>query len=107
MGHSNPGGLEACLARPFSGFGETEIFPNLASKVAALTHSIISGHPFVDGNKRTALVAADVCLRLNGYRLIPSQEAEQFFWDVARGEKSVGEITDWIQTHMEPWTERR
>jgi death-on-curing protein len=93
----NPGGMESALARPFTTSGGQEMFPDLWGKVAALIHSIIAFHPFVDGNKRTALVAADVCLRLNGYRLIPSDEVEPFFWAIARGEKSVEEITKWIQ----------
>jgi death on curing protein len=99
----HPGALETALARPFTSFGGTDLFGDLWSKVAALIHSLIAFHPFVDGNKRTALVAADVCLRLNGYRLVPSGEVEPFFWSVARGERSVEEITAWIQLRSEPW----
>ncbi|KXK29086.1 MAG: hypothetical protein UZ01_02396 [Candidatus Brocadia sinica] len=102
----NLGGLDSSLARPFTSFQGQELFPDLWSKVAALIHSIIAFHPFVDGNKRVALVAADVCLRMNGYRLIPSEEIEPFFWSIARGEKSVEEITQWIQSHSEPWKEK-
>lgn len=53
----NPGGLESAVQRPFSAFENIELFPDLEAKVAALIHSIIAFHPFVDGNKRTALVA--------------------------------------------------
>lgn len=101
----NPGGLESALARPFTTLGAQEMFPDLWSKVATLIHSLIAFHPFVDGNKRTALVAADVCLRLNSYRLIPSEEVEPFYWAIARGEKSVEDITKWIQEHSETWKE--
>lgn len=104
-GMTNPGGLESALARPFTALGGEEMFPDLWSKVAALIHSIIAFHPFVDGNKRTALVAADVCLRVNGYRLIPSDEVEPFFWAVARGERSLEEITKWIKANSEEWNE--
>jgi len=79
------------------------LFPDLVSKVAALIHSIIAFHPFADGNKRTALVAADVCLRLNGYRIVPSEEVEPFFWAVARGEREVDGIAQWLRSHTEPW----
>jgi death-on-curing protein len=102
-GITNPGGLESSLARPFTTFGGVELFPDLISKVAALIHSLVVFHPFADGNKRTALVAADVCLRLNGYRLVPSDDVEPFFWSVARGEKEIDEITSWLRTHVEPW----
>ena len=60
-------------------------------------------NPFIDGSTRTALVAADVCLRLNGYRLVPSDEVEPFFWAVARGEHDTNQIADWVRTHMEAW----
>jgi len=56
-----------------------------------------------DGNKRTALVAADVCLRLNGYRIIPSEEVEPFFWAVARSEREIDGIAEWLRVHTEPW----
>ncbi len=59
-------------------------------------------HPFVDGNKRVALVAGDVCLRLNGYRIVPSDEVEAFFWSIARGEQSVENIAEWLREHSEP-----
>ena len=97
----NPGGLESAIARPLTAFGGTTLFPDLHTKIAALIHAVISFHPFVDGNKRTALVAADVSLRLNGHRLVPSEEVEPFFWAIARGEKDIEQITDWLKTHTE------
>ena len=104
-GIMNPGGLESAIARPFTTFGGKQLFPDLLSKVATLIHSLIAFHPFVDGNKRTALVAADVCMRLNGYRLVPSDEVESFFWAIARGEKSIEEITVWLKANTEQWKE--
>lgn len=104
-GITNPGGLEAALSRPFASFGGEELFPDLFSKVAAVVHSVIAFHPFVDGNKRTALVAGDVCPRLNGYRIVPSEEVGPFFWAIATGEKSVEEIVAWLKAHTEPWKE--
>jgi death-on-curing protein len=100
----HPGTVEAALARPFTSFGDVDLF-DLYAKVAALIHSIIAFHPFADGNKRTALVAGDVCLRLNDRHLVSSEEVEPFFWAIARGEKSVEEIASWLQTHTEPWLE--
>ena len=102
-GVSNPGAVESALARPFTSFAGQELFPDLPAKVGALVHSIILFHPFFDGNKRTALVAADICLRLNGYRLTPSDEIEPFFWAMARGEKDIPEITEWLRRQVEPW----
>lgn len=99
----NFSGLESSLSRPFTSFSGDDMFPDLYSKVASLIHSLISSHPFTDGNKRTALVSADVCLRLNGIRLIPSSEIESFFWNVARGQVNLDEIIRWLKLHTENW----
>ena len=72
------------------------------AKAAAFTHSLIVFHPFADGNKRTAFVAADVILKLNGFSIKPAAENEDFFWAIARGGKSVEEINDWLKSHSEP-----
>lgn len=93
--------LDAAVHRPLACFGEVEVFPTIIDKVAALIHGIITSHPFVDGNKRVALVAADVCLRLNGIRIRPAPEVEAFFWAVARGEHDVESIAHWLQTAVE------
>jgi len=93
----NFGNLKAAVSRPFAAFGDQELFPDLAAKVAAQIHAISSYHPFMDGNKRTALVAADVCLRLNGYRLADTDDLESFFWSIARGEQKVEDIEAWLK----------
>ena len=97
----NAGGLESALLRPFTTFDGVELFPDLMTKVAALIHSIIAFHPFADGNKRVALVAGDICLRLNGLRLTPSDDVEPFFWSIARGEQAVESIAVWLREHTE------
>lgn len=98
--------LKASASRPFAAFGEQELFPDLMAKVAAQIHAISSYHPFVDGNKRTALVAADVCLRLNGYRLTDADDVESFFWSIARGEKSVEDISTWVTSQTKNFASR-
>jgi death-on-curing protein len=95
----NPIALESVLLRPFSSFEGKELFPDIWSKVAVLVHSLIAFHPFTDGNKRTAFVAAEVILKLNGYRITPAIEHETFFWAIARGEKSIEEIQAWLKKH--------
>lgn len=100
-GITNPGVLESALARPFTVLGGKEMFASLPEKVSVLIHSLIAFHPFTDGNKRTALVAGDVCLRLHGYRITPAPEVEEFFWSIARGEKSLEDIIAWIADRIE------
>lgn len=101
-GNVNYGAIESSLLRSFTAFDGKEMFPGLCDKIGALIHSIIAFHPFFDGNKRTALVAADVCLRLNGYRLVSSDVVEPFFWSIARGEQSLENIIVWLQNQIQP-----
>ena len=56
--------LESALYRPRTGH-----YADLAEMAAALFESLLMNHPFVDGNKRVALFATDVFLRLNGWKL--------------------------------------
>ena len=59
--------LESAVARPFhSAFGQ-DAYPTIIEKSAALFHSLISNHPFNNGNKRTAVMAFDMFLVANGY----------------------------------------
>ena len=74
-------------------------------KVAALVHCLIAFHPFKDGNEATALVAADVCLRLNGRRLLASDAVGEYFRSIAAGGQEPGEIAAWLAQHTEPWGE--
>lgn len=58
------GALEAAAFRPQCGYYE-----DIIAEAAALVESILTCHPFVDGNKRVAFAACDVFLRINGYVL--------------------------------------
>ena len=65
--------LESAVARPFqSAFGQ-DIYLTTCDKAVDLFHSLVSNHPFVDGNKRTAVTAFDHFLLANGFVLgVPS-----------------------------------
>jgi len=67
--------IESAAARPFQCAFGVEIFPSIAEKGSALFHSLISNHPFHNGNKRTAVVALDIFFTGNGYMLILSNDA--------------------------------
>lgn len=63
------GSLDAALNRPYAtGYGE-ELFPAFVEKAAVLLHGIATSHPFIDGNKRTALMSCLTVLELNGLRV--------------------------------------
>ncbi|WP_354640760.1 type II toxin-antitoxin system death-on-curing family toxin [Kitasatospora camelliae] len=91
-------GLVASAAhRPGSQMFGVEAYPGLFEKAAALLHSLASNHPFVDGNKRTAWMAAVVFLDLNGVDMagIDQDAAYDLVVGVAAGEVAeVGAIAD-------------
>jgi death on curing protein len=73
--------LESAVNRPFqSAFGD-DAYPDLITKAAALFHSLVANHCFVDGNKRTAVLALQHFLVVNGAS--PVLTSEQMY-DLAR-----------------------
>ena len=60
--------------------------------------AVANNHPFADGNKRAAFLAAGLFLRLNGRRLVAEQaEAAQTVLAVAAGRRNVDEVATWIR----------
>jgi death-on-curing protein len=68
--------LESAVARPFhTAFGK-DAYPTIPEKAVALFHSLVSNHPFHDGNKRTAVSALYIFLLANGYYFaLPNADA--------------------------------
>jgi death-on-curing protein len=92
------GGLEAAAARPQMTFGGDDLYTDLAAKAAALMHSIVMSHPFVDGNKRAGAMAAELFLVVNGQRLdAPDEALVDLAFAVARGEVSAEALAVWIR----------
>ncbi len=94
--------LHAAVARPFATFESRELYSTPFDKAAALFHSIIKSHPFLDGAKRTALAAALYFLDRSGLRLpgaLPQQEVVAFCMRVAEVEdtSTVADIAAWLQ----------
>src|SRR5687768_5238478 len=95
------GALESAVAQPEASFGGEELYPDLASKAAALGHSLIQNHPFVDGNKRIGHAAMEVFLLLNGREIGASvDDQEKIILDVASGKVSRIELSEWMSKHM-------
>jgi death-on-curing protein len=87
--------LESALARPLNlhAYGE----PSLAKLAAAYAFGIAKNHPFVDGNKRTALIAAELFLAVNGFDVIADDvEVVKVFLALAAGEVNEEELAAWI-----------
>lgn len=90
--------LEAAVQRPTSSaFGE-DAYPTIIDKGAALFHSLVRNHAFVDGNKRTATIALVVFLRKNGVQVRWNPlRALDFILDAAQGKFDVAEIAAWLE----------
>jgi death-on-curing protein len=97
------GGLESAVARPQMTFGGEDLYPDLASKAAALMHSVVMNHPFVDGNKRVGLMAMELLLNVNGQDLeAEDDEVVEVTLAVARGEVSAEALAIWIRQRFRP-----
>ena len=96
MGVRDGGLLESALARPLNraGYGE----PDIAELAALYAVAIARNHPFVDGNKRTAYVALESFLLLNGVRFRASDaEAVVAMLAMASGEMPDDEFIAWVR----------
>ena len=92
------GGLESAVARPQMTFGGEDLYPELPDKAAALMHSLVANHPFVDGNKRVGAMAAELFLAINRVQLVATdREVIETTLAVARGEVSAEALAIWIR----------
>jgi death on curing protein len=97
------GALEAAAARPAASFGGEDLYPDLASKAAALMHSLVMNHPFVDGNKRIGAAAAEFFVNFNGSDLsADDSEMEAVTLATARGEMSAEALAIWFRQRLLP-----
>jgi death on curing protein len=100
-GLRDEGLLLSALARPQNLLTYGEPAPDLASLAAAYAYGIARNHPFVDGNKRTALVAARTFLILNGVDVEATQDDKVLtFLNLAEGTVSEEELADWIRKRI-------
>jgi len=103
--------LHAAVARPFATFAGMDLYEDDFEKAAALFHSLIKSHPFMDGTKRTAFLSAIYFLENRGYVIpeyLPKDEIIRFCLAVAEenmrlaaGEPitptSIPEIAAWFR----------
>jgi death-on-curing protein len=94
-GVRDPGGLEAALFRPQTGY-----YGDVGAEAAAMMESLAINHPFVDGNKRIAFAAADVFLRVNGWRLkrAPMEIFAEMIQMLESGTFDIAHIEPWLRS---------
>jgi len=97
------GALESAVAQPRASFGGEDLYPGVIEKAAALGFSLVMGHPFVDGNKRTGHAAMETFLVLNGYEVsAPVDEQERVMLQLAAGELSRDDFVEWVRSRALP-----
>ena len=100
-GVRDDGLFESALARPqhLAHYGE----PDAADLAAAYGYGLARNHPFIDGNKRTAFVAVELFLDLNGSSLqAHDAECVLTMLAVAAGSLDEAAFASWLRSHMRP-----
>jgi len=98
-GVRDPGGIESALARPLNlvAYGD----PDAADLAAAYAWGIAKNHGFVDGNKRTAWIAARLFLADNDHRIrFEAPDAIRLMEDVAGGRVTEAELAEWFRARL-------
>lgn len=100
------GMLSVCVERSKTTINGMPIYPHPLQRAAVLMHSIINFHPFVDGNKRAALLATNFYVHWNGYTLVIPKDADEFTIDVAKGKYGLNDVLIWLRrnTKRTPFT---
>ena len=95
LGVRDPGALESALFRPQTGY-----YDDIVAEAAALLESLAINHPFVDGNKRISFAAADVFLRINGWRLqrAPMQIHAEMMQMFESGTFDIAHLEPWLRS---------
>ena len=94
------GMLESALEAPFQTFDGKDLYPALIQKAARLGHSLVSNHPFVDGNKRIGIHTMLVFLAVNGIEIECTQkELIDVGLSLANGTMDAEKLLIWLSSH--------
>lgn len=100
FGIREPGLLLSIAEKPKANFNGQELYPDIFVKAAALYEGLCNYHVFVDGNKRTAVIAMYRFLIINGYMLLANNKAvEEYTLYIVNNKPEITEITNWIKKH--------
>ena len=93
--------LESAAGMPGARFERKYLHPTLSEMAAAYLFHICRNHPFVDGNKRTALTAAEIFLLLNDTKLkATNKELEKLTMGIAEGTFSKQQTMEFFKEHV-------
>lgn len=92
--------LESATQRPEASFMGEDLYPTIFDKAAALMHSLLLNHPFIDANKRTGTVSTASFLHFNGYDLKVSQnDLVEAALSVESKKWNLEQISRWLKEH--------
>lgn len=99
---------ESALNAPAATYGQTDLYPGLADKAAALTYRLCNNHALLDGNKRVAYECLREFLARNDadWSEPPGDgpdgdETVKIMWELAAGQLSEPALRDWIAARIE------
>ena len=94
--------IESAVNAPFQTFGGQSLYPSLFDKAARLFYGLVKNHGFVDGNKRVAVHALLVFLRVNSFDLrADDDELFQVTMETAAGNFSADQCKIWLLAHVQ------
>jgi death on curing protein len=95
--------LESAISRPYQTFDSNDLYPTAEEKASAIIESIVTNHPFVDGNKRTGYALFRILLLIEGKDINSSQQ-EKYEFVISIAERKLGyeEILKWTRSKITP-----
>lgn len=100
-GLRDPNLLESALAQAHQTMDGQYLHRDIIEMAAAYGFHLCQNHPFIDGNKRIALVAMDTFLRMNGLDLLAGEkETYVIMLRLAGGDLTKQELTQWLKEHV-------
>ena len=101
-GVRDEGILKSALAQPFQTFGDKHLYPAPIEKACRYAFGIISGHPLLDGNKRTGAARLGTYLRVSGIDFKPDHASFlETILGVADGSVGYDELVRWVRNAVE------
>lgn len=101
FGLRDEGLLESALSQPKASFFGQLLHPTIAEQAAAYLYHLAKNHPFVDGNKRTALGVTEAFLGMNGYDLdFSDEELYGVVLAIARGDIEKSDLAKLLKSHL-------
>jgi death on curing protein len=96
--------IGSMIDRPKQQFDGKELYPSLFEKAAVYFEISAYHHPFIDGNKRTAITLAARFLFINGFKLVASNsELEKFVLDAVGQKYNIARLAEWFKKYSKKY----